>query len=52
MKFMDDGKYDEAIDCFTKAAANPGASNGRAQELLKQAQQAQKTEVELLKNRR
>jgi serine/threonine protein kinase len=54
MKLMDDGKYDEAIDCFNKAAAYPAnqGSNGRAQELLKQAQQAQKTEEQLLKNRR
>jgi hypothetical protein len=54
-KLMDDGKYDEAIACFSKAAAYPanqGGSNGRAQELLKQAQQAQKTEEQLLKNRR
>ncbi len=54
-KFVDDGKYDEAIACFSKAAAysaNQGGSNGRAQELLKQAQQAQKTEELLLKNRR
>jgi serine/threonine protein kinase len=54
MKLMDDGKYDEAIDCFNKAAAYPAnqGSNGRAQELLKQAQQAQKTEEQLLKSRR
>jgi len=55
IKLMDDGKYDEAIDSFSKAVAYPanqGGSNGRAQELLKQAQQAQKTEELLLKNRR
>ncbi len=50
-KFLDDGKYAEAIASFSKAAqADP--SNQRAKELLDKAQQAQKTEDQLLKNRR
>ena len=49
-KYMDDGKYDEAIACFSKAAdADP--SKG-AKDLLQKAQQAQKAEELLLKNRR
>jgi serine/threonine protein kinase len=50
-KFLDDGKYDDAIRCFSKAAeADP--NNKTAKELLDKAQQAQKTEDQLLKNRR
>ena len=50
-KFLDDGKYAEAIASFSKAAqADP--SNQRAKELLDKAQQAEKTEDQLLKNRR
>jgi serine/threonine protein kinase len=49
-KFMDDGKYDEAIACFSKAAETD--PNKGAKELLEKAQQAQKTEEQLLKNRR
>jgi hypothetical protein len=50
-KYMDDGKYAEAIQCFSKAAeADP--SNQRAKELLDHAQKAQTTEERLLKNRR
>jgi tetratricopeptide (TPR) repeat protein len=49
-KYMDDGKYDEAITCFSKAAeVDP---NKGAKELLQKAQQAQKAEELLLKNRR
>ena len=49
-KYMNDGKYDEAIACFSKAAeADP--SKG-AKDLLQKAQQAQKAEEQLLKNRR
>jgi serine/threonine protein kinase len=49
-KFMDDGKYTEAIASFSKAAkADP--NNKRAKELMDQAAQAQKTEEKLLKNR-
>jgi len=50
-KLLDDGKYAEAITSFSKAAeADP--NNNRAKELLERARQAQKTEEELLKNRR
>jgi tetratricopeptide (TPR) repeat protein len=49
-KYMDDGKYDEAITCFTKAAV-VDPSKG-AKDLLQKAQQAQKAEELLLKNRR
>ena len=50
-RFMDDGNYAEAIAAFTKAAtADP--NNKRAKELMDQAAQAQKTEEQLLKNRR
>jgi hypothetical protein len=47
---MDAGDYPSAIDCFTKAAADPVA-NQKAQELLDRAHQAQTTEQKLLKNR-
>jgi tetratricopeptide (TPR) repeat protein len=47
---MDDGKYDEAIACFSKAA-QVDPSKG-AKDLLQKAQQAQKAEELLLKNRR
>jgi serine/threonine protein kinase len=49
MSLMDDGKYTEAIDCFTKAANDP--NNKTAKELLETARRAQKTEEQLLKNR-
>ncbi len=49
-KYMDDGKYDEAIASFTKAA-EVDPSKG-AKDLLQKAQQAQKAEESLLKNRR
>ena len=49
-KYMDDGKYDEAIACFSKAA-EVDTSKG-AKDLLQKAQQAQKAEEALLKNRR
>ena len=49
-KYMDDGKYDEAIACFSKAA-EVDPSKG-AKDLLQKAQQAQKAEELLLKNRR
>jgi serine/threonine protein kinase len=49
-QFMNDGKYPEAIACFTKAAA-VDPNNPRAKELIDQATQAQKTEERLLKNR-
>jgi tetratricopeptide (TPR) repeat protein len=49
MALMDDGKYAEAIDCFTKAANDP--NNKTAKELLETARRAQKTEEQLLKNR-
>jgi serine/threonine-protein kinase len=49
-KYMDDGRYDEAIACFTKAAV-VDPSKG-AKDLLQKAQQAQKAEELLLKNRR
>jgi tetratricopeptide (TPR) repeat protein len=50
-KYLDDGKYAEAITCFSKAAeADP--NNKGAKEWLDRARQAQKTEEELLKNRR
>jgi eukaryotic-like serine/threonine-protein kinase len=49
-KLLDDGKYADAITCFSKAAeADP--NNNRAKELLDRARQALKTEEELLKNR-
>lgn len=49
-RLLDEGKYAEAISCFTKAAADP--NNKGAKELLERARQAQRTEEELLKNRR
>ncbi len=50
-KYLDDGKYAEAITCFSKAAdADP--NNKGAKEWLDRARRAQKTEEELLKNRR
>ena len=49
MAFMDDGKYDEAIDCFTRAANDP--NNKSAKELLETAHRAQQTEQLLLKKR-
>lgn len=49
MGFMDEGKYSDAIDCFTKAANDP--NNTTARELLETARRAQKTEEQLLKKR-
>jgi serine/threonine protein kinase len=48
--FLDAGDYAAAIDCFQKASADP--NNKGAKELLDRARRAQKTEEELLKNRR
>jgi len=48
--FLDAGDYASAIDCFTKAAADP--NNKGAQELLDRARRAQQTEDKLLKNRK
>jgi serine/threonine protein kinase len=48
--FLDAGDYPSAIDCFTKAAADP--DNKGAQELLDRARRAQQTEEKLLKNRK
>jgi serine/threonine protein kinase len=48
--FLDAGDYDAAIDCFQKASADP--NNKGAKELLERARRAQKTEEELLRNRR
>jgi len=48
--FLDTGDYASAIDCFTKAVADP--SNKGAQELLDRARRAQKTEEDLLRKRR
>jgi len=48
--FLDAGDYPAAIECFRKAAADP--NNKGAQERLDRAQQAQKTEEELLRKRR
>ena len=48
--FLDAGDYPSAIDCFTKAAADP--NNKGAQELLDRARRAQQTEEKLLKNRK
>jgi serine/threonine protein kinase len=50
-KYLDDGKYAEAITCFSKAAEADPNNNG-AKEWLDRARRAQKTEEELLKNRR
>jgi len=50
-KFLDDGKYDEAIRCFSKAAeADP--NNKTASDLKQRATRAKETEELLLKNRR
>ncbi len=51
MGFMDVGDYPAAIDSFSKAAA-ADANNKQAQEWVGRAKKAQKTEDELLKNRR
>jgi serine/threonine protein kinase len=48
--FLDAGDYAAAIDCFQKASADP--NNKKAKELLDRARRAQKTEEELLRNRR
>jgi hypothetical protein len=48
--FLDSGDYAAAIDCFQKASADP--NNKAAKELLDRARRAQKTEEELLRNRR
>jgi tetratricopeptide (TPR) repeat protein len=48
--FLDAGDYAAAIDCFQKASADP--NNKSAKELLDRARRAQKTEEELLRNRR
>src|SRR5271165_256653 len=48
--FLDAGDYPSAIDCFTKAAADP--NNKGAQELLDRARRAQQTEEKLLRNRK
>jgi len=48
--FLDAGDYPSAIDCFTKAVADP--NNKGAQELLDRARRAQQTEEQLLKKRR
>jgi serine/threonine protein kinase len=47
---MDAGDYATAIDCFTRAASDPG--NKRAQQMLDTARRAQKAEEQLLKKRR
>jgi serine/threonine protein kinase len=50
-KFMDDGKYADAIASFSKAAeADP--NNQATKELLARARKAQQTEEQLLRNRR
>jgi serine/threonine protein kinase len=49
MALMDEGKYAEAIDCFTKAANDP--NNQSAKQLLETARRAQKTEELLLRKR-
>lgn len=50
-KFLDDGKYAEAIDSFSKVIKSD-PNNQTAKDALERAQRAQKTEEELLKNRR
>jgi len=50
-KLLDDGKYAEAITSFSKAL-EVDPNNLGAKQLLDRARQAQKTEDELLKNRR
>jgi len=53
-KYLDDGKYDDAIQCFSKAAAadptNPSIYK-TAQDLKDRATRAKQTEELLLKNR-
>ena len=48
--FLDAGDYPSAIDCFTKALADP--NNKGAKELLDRARRAQQTEGKLLRNRK
>ncbi len=48
--FLDAGDYASAIDCFTKAVADP--NNKGAQELLGRARRAQQTEEKLLRKRK
>ena len=48
--FLDAGDYPAAIDCFQKVSADP--NNKEAKDLLDRARRAQKTEEELLRNRR
>jgi serine/threonine protein kinase len=50
-QFLDDGNYVEAIACFSKAAA-ADPNNQATKQSLARAQQAQKAEEDLLKNRR
>jgi tetratricopeptide (TPR) repeat protein len=50
-KYLDEGKYAEAIACFSKAA-EVDPNNTGAKEWLERARQAHRTEEELLKNRR
>jgi serine/threonine protein kinase len=49
-KYLDDGKYDDAIQCFSKAAA-ADPTNKTAQDLKDRATRAKQTEELLLKNR-
>jgi len=48
--FLDAGDYASAIDCFTKATADP--NNKGALEFLDRARRAQQTEEQLLRKRR
>jgi tetratricopeptide (TPR) repeat protein len=50
-KLLDDGKYAEAIASFTKAAESD-PNNQAAKDSLERARRAQKTEEDLLRNRR
>ena len=50
-QFLDDGNYVEAIACLSKAAA-ADPNNQATKQSLARAQQAQKAEEDLLKNRR
>ena len=50
-KFLDGGKYAEAIASFSKAVESE-PNNQPAKDALERARRAQKTEEELLKNRR
>jgi tetratricopeptide (TPR) repeat protein len=50
-KLLDDGKYAEAIASFAKAAESD-PNNQAAKDSLERARRAQKTEEDLLKNRR